>query len=240
MQTGLALATEVIMKKLILALLLIPSLCFALEPIDFSQPIARMSVGIVGGGGGAAAPTYLFNETFSGNLECLSGYQSVCDTADRWTYAYGVVFAAGSATLDGFDQLYVDVTPADELYFAVKVNLSDNKQAIVVRDSSGNILCAAELYSNNLYTMNTGGSNQNDTATLTVGNDYYIKIRAKKGTGGNAECRAAWSSDGSTWTQTPLSNNGSWTAQPSQFYAHGDSITKVYKNVKISTSDINF
>jgi hypothetical protein len=80
---------EVTMKKLLLsiALLAISFPVYALEPIDFSQPIARMSVGIVGAGGAAAAASTFctsgtvpadFCEDFDGTSLCFTGFGSVC------------------------------------------------------------------------------------------------------------------------------------------------------------------
>ena len=87
------------MKKFILLFLLIPSLCFAVEPIDFSKSIA-MSPAILGLAGGKVAAsgvaghcdgpttdgagnTILLCEDFDGSTECASTYSSTCQAA--WT-----------------------------------------------------------------------------------------------------------------------------------------------------------
>ena len=103
------------MKKFILLFLLIPSLCFAVEPIDFSKSIA-MSPAILGGSAGvAAAGTTAFCtaaatctatnpgecdilcEDFEGIAECDADSSPDMDAACRNGYA---VVVGTDATLD--------------------------------------------------------------------------------------------------------------------------------------------
>lgn len=79
------------MKKLILILLLLPSLAWA-QAIDFSKPYARMGVVSMGAGVAAASAfcasatstpnaTGVICEDFEGSTQCISGYSSNCRAA---------------------------------------------------------------------------------------------------------------------------------------------------------------
>jgi hypothetical protein len=74
------------MKKLliILAILSITTYAHALEPIDFSQPIARMSVGIVGGGA-AAATSFCTTCTGTSDADILCESFENTDCSAQWS-----------------------------------------------------------------------------------------------------------------------------------------------------------
>lgn len=232
------------MKRLLAILLFFPTLAWADVNGQAGPTVNGQAGPTINGVAMAAAPSYLFNETFGGSTLCFSGMASVCDNA--WDYANTVTFAAGSLTLaSGVGETIVISSANDTLYYGVKMTWSSGTNRVVLRalDASNTELCDVTIYSNNLYVVNTGGSNQNDSTPLTAGNDYYIKLKATKGTGSNAACQASFSTNGTSWTWTAASTNGTWTAQPSRMEFQGSGgagADMVYKAARISTSDFNF
>jgi hypothetical protein len=88
------------LAKYIVLLLLIPSLCWAVEPINY----ARMNVGIVGAGGAAVEPYYYVSDgaytdtTYSGSVSYAYAF-SVAAVNSKTITSLGVyLYAVGTAT----------------------------------------------------------------------------------------------------------------------------------------------
>jgi hypothetical protein len=88
------------------------------------------------------------------------------------------------------------------------------------------------------------GTVKYDTEDFINGDKYYLKLRAKKGTGSNAECQGWASTDGTNWTFTTpdASANGTWTTQIDRVRAIGSSatVTSRWDKLRIGPADINY
>jgi hypothetical protein len=238
-------------RLLLVALLLLPTLLYA-------GGTASLRVAVTGSGSGAvatcsgASPTgCTLRETFEGSVECYTGGDSSCDSTwtgvnNPSTYRY----ATSPAPLQGTYSIYPapgalqykTITPADQYYFSVmlnKSNIAAEGIGIVVRDASHNALCVLELY--NSYTcFNAGGTNCTNSGTLSSNTTYYLKGRAKKGTGTNAECEVWISTDGTTWGSSRTSTDGTWTAQIAEILFNGEGAASVMDDIRVFTGDISY
>jgi hypothetical protein len=109
---------ETLMKRLLILLLLLPSLAWSAEPIE----VARMNPYILGGGVAAAASTFcssatattggingLICEDFNGSASCADTYTSNC--RNTWTVVAGTPnfeYATSPAPLEGTKSLLLD------------------------------------------------------------------------------------------------------------------------------------
>ena len=110
----------------------------------------------------------------------------------------------------------IGISATDEIVVASMFRTSgtNTNYVIQLRDTSSNDLCRAENGGGSfLKANNTGGSTGGDGLTLNVDTDYYVRVRAKKGTGANAQCEVWVSTDGTNWGTSSSSTNGTWTAQ---------------------------
>jgi hypothetical protein len=86
-------------------------------------------------------------------------------------------------------------------------------------------------------TLSAAGS-----TAIAAGNGYYVKLRAKIGTGANAQCQGWVSANGTTWTDTLSSNDGTWTAQLTRGYIGANNTTAEYHfdDWRMYTEDITW
>lgn len=254
------------MKKLILFLLLLPSLAWGGD-----IEIARMNPYILGGGVGCTISNCSGDETCTGTSGCLiretfdgctgtneNGCDNTsCGSAPCLYYAVNrCTLNDASSPLEGaqdascggaVEMVELRFTASDEVYATAIIDTPDvtaSTDRLMVQDASGNDLCKFTMVSSSMAIYNTGGTAKGDTEDFENSKKYYIKIRAKKGTGTNAECQGWASTDGTNWTFTTpdASTNGTWTAQPAKFIGYGSSatLTTRFDDMRVSTSDINY
>lgn len=151
-----------------------------------------------------------FHETFEGG---------VCD--ETWPTVGCPTTIVNAATMTGSYYLNpgVDVTQftetglaAGEVWHEIQVRIDGDPVAnsffFRVQDSSSVVQCGIFVNSAELLRItNTGGTTTSTPTTLSLDTNYKIEVRAKKGTGANAEC--AVRVNGGSWTTV---TDGTWTA----------------------------
>ena len=248
------------MKKFILLFLLIPSLCFAVEPIDFSKSIA-MSPAILGGSGGVAAENpcagYLVCQGFEGTgydngetwTEYIQADSSVNEDSTSTVLAGAQSLAVGVSAWGGGSgdgpRTYVDFTAQDNLYayFLYQSTSVDAGGHIAkILDSEGNYLCSVNSNASGLQCQCS-----NDlTTAATLSNDTTIHVWLEyiKGTGTDGICRVAWSTDGNKpgGGDHYAAQTCTQTAQASKFMLGGGvnsgSITRTYDKIRLRATAI--
>jgi hypothetical protein len=88
---------------------------------------------------------------------------------------------------------------------------------------------------------NSGGTSITEQTPIAagLGNTLWVKARCKKGTGANAEAELWYSTNGSSWTLSGSSSNGTWTNQINGIFVDGNvSETLLTDEIRIATSDI--
>lgn len=214
---------------------------------------------IVSGNVSSGGTTYLIHETFDGSNACGDGSSTNCD--ETWVVNNSPVFnyTTAPAPLEGTyswqadlttETISIGFTPCDEVWVSaiVRDDVAVNYAKIFeVLDSTDNSLCWCEWYDTGagvkLVARQTGGTNAPTDADYSADTTYYIKLRAKKGTGANAECQVSISTDGSTWTTPAASIDGTWTTEPSKIKLYGNDGTTTYglkDDIRVDDADINY
>lgn len=225
----------------------------------FCFPVFAGNLMYLVGGGGSAPWSGLLEETWNGATDCGDGTHSNCNnTWSYWSSWPNFVATAAGTPLAGDgtyclsmsaieQEIYHSFTPADTIYASVPVSNSalQDPNFLQIRDASDNILCNIWTYgygADSFVVSNTGGTDRSSADhAFAVNTKYYLKIKAVKGTGANAQCQGYYSTNGSTWTTITNSTNGTWTNQPAKVYLKGqDSSTNLRGRVRVSTNDINY
>ncbi len=202
----------------------------------------------------AAGASYVFQETFEGSNACYGGIGNYCDNAWTWIAAsMGVRSSTGplqgtyssASTDDTTANMNKSIAAADEYYLAVMISITDYTRNeafdIILANASETARCTATNWQQNVYGINSGGTNTSDViTTLANSTTYYMKIRAKKGTGANAECQVYVSSNGTSWTATQTSTNGTWTDQIGKFVLTKNQTGIKFDDIRVSTGDISY
>ena len=204
---------------------------------------------------GTGSDGCLFRETFEGSNDCGSwGTYETCDNA--WTYGAGLEpdyttsAISGSRSLFGdnvSENAFTEITDSDEVYVATAIKWSalpssDNTVLKLTTANGATSYCHLRIYSTNqMLVQNDGGTQQQDSVALSVATVYYFMLRGKIGTGANAECQGYISTNGSSWTDGTLSNDGTWQVQLPAIKVEGTTNTdKVLDDIRVSTTSINY
>jgi len=180
-----------------------------------------------------------------GSAPCLSNYVAKCTLNNTTTPLEGAQDESCGGATQGTQLL---VAAADEYYATTLFSTSDVTKTTGIFNlwaGVGTTGCQAFPNSSKMSISNSGGTTRAGTYTLVNNTKYYLKIRAKKGSGSNAECEFWLSSDGTNWTldhnATP-SNNGTWTSQIDRAATYGSSATHTthFDDLRIFTGDINY
>jgi hypothetical protein len=226
------------MKKWLWIFILIPSICFAGSIQHYHSKIAKSRV--------ASGESYDYTETAEGAdangcLDWAGGNGDYDDQASPLTGSDSISF-----TVDDSDE--TSVTAADEYWVAFEYKHTetpsgaDTRLAFEQADDGNN--CRLHINtSNQVQLWNTGGTTIGNF-TITNNQLTWFKIRCKVGTGANAEAELWYSTDGSAWSQSGLSNNpstnGNWTEQTAEIEIRGEdaSGTAYFDDIRIHSSDI--
>ena len=252
------------MKKFILLFLLIPSLCFAVEPIDFSKSIAMSPamLGLAGGKVAAAAgcgggTSYLLCENFGSTNACYSGDATFVNCDLTWTKVGtpgGVDFkyATSPAPLEGsYSFTAVDANAdTDGFVYAFTANdtvhfffiLSPITRAVgcfvSLLDSSDNVVMrvydAGPEFA--IYCNDTLGY----STAIVNGTTYYVWGDYTKGSGSNASCHLFHSTDTTKGSADITITNGNSTAQAAKLKINTTAGVRkhIYDKIRVSTSSI--
>lgn len=223
------------MKRLLIFLLLLPSLAWSAEPIE----VARMNPYILGGGVAAAASTFCSSATatasttgvlcedFEGSTECASTYSSNCRAA--WSVGLGTPDFDYATPIAGTYSLNLPAyTNAAAIglhrnwtynssttyygYMKIKaVNIpavSTSQMLFSLKESSSN-RCYV-LWKNNgsavVWAVAAGSGTGAETVdTVSEGSTYNLWFKFVPGSGSNAECHIAVST---TTTKPSDPSNG--------------------------------
>lgn len=203
----------------------------------------------------AAPPSYLYHETFEGTAACGWGGYTNCDVTPYYGENAVANYATSPAPIQGAkslkvgavsDDLHQNFTASNEVYASVMFNFSALPSAdvpiLAIRNSAAGNLCTLTSYANNFVVVkNTGGTQKNLSVTMSTGTTYYAKLRAKIGTGANAECQGWFSTNGTTWSDSGTSNDGTFTTQPSRVVIMGYAgSTNIFDDIRVAISDINY
>jgi hypothetical protein len=242
------------MKRLSILLIILSVL---IAPPLYAQVCRGSHAGVIGGAAspctGANPADCTVRETFDGATACGDGSHTNC--SNTWTSVTGWCdFDAGSAPQGTYQASCggasivnrLAFTAGAQYYATARVTASDVTnitQWLSLKDNSGNNLCY--LYfaaTGKLSLANTGGTAATGSATYSNGTSYYVKLRAKKGTGANAECQFWTSTNGTAWTtDTASSTNGTWTADVARVYMQAAAAqTVTYDDIRVYTGDISY
>lgn len=181
------------MKKLILLFLLIPSLCFAWEPLE----LAWMNVTTVGGGVPAAASNecdgFLICENFEG-AGAPSGWTAINETGTI-DYDYTTTNLRGAQSLylirSGWPgvSVYKAFTAGSTIYAFVRArwasDFGDEQEIVRIADASNNSLARVSVRSGGSTFRLYHGTAYDNGPTPTAGTTYFIWVRYTAGTGEN-------------------------------------------------------
>lgn len=244
------------MKKGFIGLLILALCAF----VQFAYGATAVSGRPCPGGAAAASPCTgaspadcTLREVFDGSSYCYgsSGDQNCSftwtnyDTAPDWNYSAAPLQGTYSAEMGGASvAFWKDVTGASEYYVAFMFNIhnvTDDTSPVQFRDSGGNILCQTYIGSGAIGARQAGGTNST-TIAISLDTTYYVKLRGKAGSGANAECQIYLSTNGTTWTSTQTSTDGTWTANIEKLVFQGRaSVTpEVVDDIRLYTGDISW
>ena len=222
------------MKKFILLFLLIPSLCFAVEPIDFSKSIA-MSPAMLGGSAGAAAGATGFCsgctqtgsnklcESFE-NTDCAAGWSADTDATycavnysnaassgigctDAGTKSIKLTQSAGS-----FWACFAKYTfaTASNVYMVASFYLSthdENQTIFTIRNSSDNYIMAG-INANTNHTLSfLVGVSVVATSTNTFTHSQWTPIRVTFIQNTQLKIEVDWDNNGSYTSELDTSTS---------------------------------
>lgn len=242
------------MKKtlLILIALVLAAPCYGQDFVYFKKKAVAAAPPASGCDG------YLICEDFE---TATTGYD---DPAATWTEvepANSVVNPAyATAPLAGSQSLLLDIneysltvgvwasfTAQDTVYAYTmfRTNYDVGQDVILLQDSSGNALCRAYRTSGDVLKAWSSGSSPDTVATMAINTTYHVWMRYTKGTGSNAVCSVAFSTDG---TEPTSGNNfasctdGTETAQAARVYLGGagsdNTLEKKLDKVRVKTTAI--
>jgi len=235
------------MRKLVFILVILSAITFL--------AFQASAVIFISGDTVTAAATYLLEEKYEG-VGIPSGHSYVDSSGTN-----KVDWDDTTPTMEGSESVYVpdpggsgqnklNIEPgadADEMWFSVMFILADTPSAegkfLRWSDTAGSDVVRVGISSSNNIRIvtNLGGSVSTDVCTVTPGTTYWIKLRAKKGTGANAEAEVWCTSTTTTWGTSQTSTDGTWTTQLdfveiNNFYSQNYSYN--YDHLIIDTSDI--
>jgi hypothetical protein len=188
-----------------------------------------------GGGGdinctGANPSDCTFRETFDGSTDCGDGTET-CD--NEWTDVGPGNFDDETVTLQGTynyfssnatDQIYSpNQASVAEYYWTAIIYIDqdsiDRQDFFKINDSSSNNLCNFDISGSTLRLEQAGGTEQTFSTSISEDTVYYFRLRAKAGSGANAECEGTFSTNSDfSGGETELSNDGTWTNNPVQVH----------------------
>ena len=233
--------------KLVLALLLIPSLCFG------GMIIRKVS--------SSTSETLVFHETF----ETYPGADNTWTTdsgTPNYDYDATSIGMTGSYALEladsgGKEKIDTTISPtSDETWLCFEIRISDGQPAadlyfLYVSDSDDGLLFYVRVRTDGrLRVEPTGGTANyiNDTdgslVYLPDGDTgvFYLKFRYKKGSGSDGEVEAWYSTDGA-WGNSGYSVSDLTTttqfANIMLYDAYADTITVYFDEVKVNDSNIS-
>ena len=206
---------------------------------------------------GGAASSYLYEEKYEG-VGMPSGHSYVDSTGTA-----KLDFDDTTPTMEGSESVYfpdpgtasnqnkLHIEPGadvDELYFSLMVNWSDSVDYGSVAASfrlsdtvDADVVQIEVNPSGNIVGSQTGGSDTSAACTTVINTDYWVKIRAKKGTGADAEIALWCTSSTTSWGTSVTSSNGTWTTQLDYIelnnYSPHDTSWN-YDHVIVDTTDI--
>ena len=200
----------------------------------------------------APTETYALVERFDGSTLCFSGYSSNCDNA--WS---GVVvgtptfnYATTPAPLEGTyslglppaSEVKITHSEAADVYYSFKIQPSDMVESdeILARAyNNSTLLCFVRMRAAGTFRVTASGGTEATTAATGYNGlvPIYLRLHYVAGTGADAVCSVAYSTDGTTWSATTSSSNGTVTASANTFHFEGeaDAETMVYDILKIKT-----
>lgn len=241
-------------RRLFAALILV---CLVSPAYAGSIIIAKKKGGAPAPCTGSAPSNCTIRETFNGANECAATYTSNCSmAADFWTVAAGTpdfdnasypksgqtyaLYMTGSAQIRNTNNL----SASDEWYQAVPMYVETRGAvtALLAFKNGTTTLCRMDSTTGGVITvLAAGGTASSTIATVADGNAYYLKLRYKLGTGANAECQGWVSTDGTTWSTTQSSTDGTSTAQATRIYPFSGASSKWhYQEIRVYTGDISW
>ena len=243
------------MKKFLLLFLLIPSLCFAVEPIDFSKSIA-MSPAILGGSAGAAAADqcagYLICEGAEGSGTPAGWTNVTTNGTVNWDYTTTKLDGDNSLALThtaaGWVGTWTSFAAQDTVYGFTLFRTSNAAPAQVtlsIQDGAGASLCYAQVQPTTAILSASCNANVYTVGALSADTLYYVWVRYTKGTGANGICSSGFSTDGTEPTSGDnfvSKTNCTNTAQAERIYlggyANNATLVRIFDKVRIKTTAI--
>jgi hypothetical protein len=225
--------------KYITLLLLIPSLCWAVEPIDF----ARMNVGIVGAGGAAGEPAWSgdFQEAFTAATPTYTW----TGTGGTWTSGSTTtkVWAASPslAIANTVSERYTTISAQDEVNYTwiwrASAGSGSNLMGGVHDGSASQGYIQLTGWSTDHwtgYTLYFAGTSTSVTKTINLNTTYYIRVHYKRKGGGSNSTHEVWfvtdqPTTAATWGAADYSNIVSYTNDTTitRLYLASDAATGV-------------
>jgi len=223
-----------------------------------ASPSYAGGIMMMGGGVPVSGPSYLLSENFTTG-SAPSGWTTVTGAVYNYTagdaapmegdYSFAVDASLNAGSITVYSNTF---TASSDVYVACKFYYStaspgDNIVALGFSDASNNWLaCIYQDTANNLDGATTGGTSVNNFYALTIDTPIYIKMRYRKGTAEPATSAIVdfWTSaNGKTWTSEGSITNGTSTADVVKLVFRASSSCngqRVYDQVRVSTSDINY
>ena len=185
------------MKRLLLLLLLLPSLAWG---SDLGQEYARMNPYILGAGGSAAACA---DSSCTGFLVCQNFEGTGYDNSESWTESCGAgatcdedstssplrgsqsyLYTSGTGASD----VYKSFTESDEIYFFVRFSIANDAVSNIIIIKSNETILFTVGYS---PVSKKIAYNWTFGSAVSLGTTYYLWGYYKKGTGED-EINRAW------------------------------------------------
>jgi len=189
--------------------------------------------------------TYLLDEQFEG-----------AGSEETWTYTTSVAdydYTTSPAPLQGDQSCQIDVggnedaigafTPSSEIWvtFIWHHNaVAANSTVITIRDTDDNTLVFLQVRIDNTVRLYiTGGTTDSGVTPLVDATTYWFKVRAKAGTGANAEAEV-WISTNGTWGESDGSTtDGTWTADCENIRLYGKIDTdNIFDDIRVDDENI--